>query len=285
MFYNPFRKVWVFSLKDDNRRGRMRRYWETRDAVSGMNWKRFDPLPWVGADRLDPQRDDLKTPCQLYNLDAAAYESIMLGLFTIWRGQPADRPKPNEIVAAYSRDGFHWHRPDRRPLIPVSEHYGDWNWGNVQSAGGCYLMVGDRLYFYVSGRAGVPGTKGSGVCTTGLATLRRDGFASMRAASKPGTLTTRLVRFNGHRLLVNAAVSKGELRVEVLDRDGRTIQPYTLAECVPIDTDTTRTEVRWKKTASLAPLAGRPVCFRFHLRDGDLYAFWVKATEGKDQTS
>jgi hypothetical protein len=39
----------------------------------------------------------------------------------------------------------------------------------VQSAGGCCLVVGDRLYFYVSGRAGVKGSPTSGVSTTGLA--------------------------------------------------------------------------------------------------------------------
>ena len=36
-------------------------------------------------------RDDLKIKPQLYNLDCAAYESLMLGMFTVWRGQPADR--------------------------------------------------------------------------------------------------------------------------------------------------------------------------------------------------
>jgi len=48
----------------------------------------------------------------------------------------ADRAKPNEVCVGFSRDGFHWHRPDREAFIPVSENYGDWNWGNVQSAGG-----------------------------------------------------------------------------------------------------------------------------------------------------
>jgi hypothetical protein len=275
MFYNPFRKTWVFSLKDDNRNGRMRRYRESREPAAGMGWKRFDPIPWVSADRLDPQRSDIKKKCQLYNLDAAAYESVMLGLFSIWRGQPTDRPKPNEVIAAHSRDGFHWHRPDRRALVPVSEHYGDWNWGNVQSAGGCYVPVGDKLYFYVSGRAGIPGTKDSGVCTTGLATLRRDGFASMRAGDRPGTLTTRVVRFKGRRLFVNAAVRKGELRVEALDKAGRAIEPFTRAGCVPVRADATQIEIRWKKATDIAALAGKDVRFRFHLRRGDLYAFWT----------
>ncbi len=38
------------------------------------------------------------------------------------------RPKLNEISVGFSRDGFHWSRPDRRPFLPVSEKAGDWNW-------------------------------------------------------------------------------------------------------------------------------------------------------------
>ncbi len=95
-----------------------------------------------------------------------------------WRGQPADRHKPNNVVLGYSRDGWNWSRPDRRPFRPVSDKQGDWNANNVQSAGGGFLVVGDELYFYVSGRSGVPGSNKAGILTTGLATLRRDGFAS-----------------------------------------------------------------------------------------------------------
>ena len=96
------------------------------------------------ADAKVPQREDLKTAPQLYNLDCVAYESLVLGLFSIWRGDlnvPAGRPKPNNVCVGFSRDGFHWSRPDRRAFIDVSETKGDWNWGNVQSAGGCCLVV------------------------------------------------------------------------------------------------------------------------------------------------
>jgi hypothetical protein len=274
-FYNPFRNVWVFSLRAGNRYGRIRQYWEHRDAVAGVQWKPSDPVLWVGADRLDPQRADLKTPVELYNLDAVAYESVLLGLFSMWRGQPKDRPKPNEIVAGYSRDGFHWYRPDRAALIPVSERKGAWNWGNVQSAGGCLLVVRDKLFFYVSGRAGTPGTSASGVSSTGLAILRRDGFASMDAGVSEGTLTTRPVRFSGRYLFVNAALNGGELRAEVLDTDGRVIVPFTRNDAVPLRRDSPLAQLRWKGFTDLSSLEGKPVRFRFYLRHGSLYSFWV----------
>jgi hypothetical protein len=275
-FWNPFRKVWVYSVRRINAElGRYRDYRECLDVVAGANWREEEVVPWVAADEFDLQRGDLKTQPQIYNLDAVAYESILLGLFTIWRGQPTDRPKINEVVLGYSRDGFNWYRPDRRAFIPVSERYGDWNWGNVQSAGGGCLIVRDKLYFYVSGRAGETGTRNSGVCSTGLAVLRRDGFASMRAGASEEVLTTRPVTFTGKHLFVNADARRGELRVEVLDKYSNVIAPFSRAKCRPVRSDNTLQTVTWQGGESLARLSGQPVRFRFCLRDGDLYSFWV----------
>ena len=276
VFYNPFRKVWVFSIRgDDSKLGRIRKYFETRDLVAEAGWKADEPALWIGADRLDPRRPDLNTQPQLYNLDAVAYESLLLGLFTIWRGQPQDRAKPNEVCVGFSRDGFHWHRPDHKAFIPVSENFGDWNWGNVQSAGGGCLVVGDQLYFYVSGRSGIRGSPASGACSTGLATLRRDGFASMDAGAAEGALTTRLVRFCGRHLFVNVGAQGGELRAEILDKEGRIIEPFSQTKCLPIKVDRALQIVQWQGTNELSALAGKPVRFRFSLTNGRLYAFWV----------
>jgi hypothetical protein len=288
-FYNAFRKRWVFSLRSNkDSPTRQRLYWETPDFVRGARWSDDGPVLWIGADKADPRRRDYNIPAELYNLDCVAYESIVLGLFTIWRGERPQREKPNDICVGYSRDGFHWARPDRDVFVPVSEHAGDWNWANVQSAGGGCLVVGDRLYFYVSGRHGLPGTDLPDVCSTGLATLRRDGFVSLdhpgsdrrveRVTSlPPGTLVTRPVRFSGKHLFVNLAAPAGELRVEVLDNAGRTIAPFTAATCAPVHGDSTCARVDWPGAQDLAALANRPVRFKFHLTNGALYAFWVSA--------
>jgi hypothetical protein len=290
-FFNPFRNVWVFSLRtaEDPRR---RLYWETRDFVGGTRWKKTDPVLWVGADKLDPMRPEYRIPTELYNLDCVAYESILLGLFTIFRGERPEREKPNDVCLGYSRDGFHWARPDRDVFLPVSEHAGDWNWANVQSAGGGCLVVGDKLYFYVSGRQGVVGTNAPGVCSTGLATLRRDGFVSLdhpgderrvqrlrtgANALPPGTLITRPVRFGGRHLFVNVAAPAGELRAEVLDVTGAPIAPFTAAACVPVRGDSTCARVVWTGRTDLAQVSERPVRFKFTVTNGSLYAFWVAA--------
>lgn len=280
-FYNPFRQKWVISVRDYDSKGigRFRRYSENADVLKAIVWEESKSPFWIGADTLDPARADLSTPCELYNLDVAAYESLMIGLFSIWRGQPKDRAKPNELCIGFTRDGFHWSRPTHEPFIPVSETYGDWNWANIQSAGGCCLVVDDKLYFYVSARKGVKGETTSGVCSTGLAMSRRDGFASMDADSSAGALTTRPIIFKGKHLFVNADASKGEVRVEVLDKEGNMLPGYTAEACTPLKADTTRSKVTWNGKADLGELAGKPVRFRFHVRNAKLYSFWVTPSE------
>jgi hypothetical protein len=288
-FFNPYRNVWVFSLRNDDSGARFRQYFETPDFLGGSRWQDGDLVPWTAADALDLQRPEYHVPVQLYNLDCVAYESVMLGLFTMFRGEREIREKPNDVCVGFSRDGFHWTRLERSAFLPVSERMGDWNWANVQSAGGCCLIVDDRLYFYVSGRRGVPGSTDPGVCSTGLATLRRDGFASMDAAqspqrverldlrSGPGTLVTRPLRFSGGRLFVNLDARDGELRVEVMRPDGSAIAGLGADDCRPVRGDGSRRAVTWRDT-NLAAVAGQPVRFRFHLTRGSLYAFWVSAS-------
>ncbi len=282
VFYNPFRNVWVLSLRIGHG-GRARAYREHPDAVALLSFSDQDRYLWVGADRLDPHHPDPqfgKIDRQLYNLDAVAYESLLLGLFSVWQGPENNVcaklgiQKRNEVLLGFSRDGFHWHRPDRRPFIGANPTEGAWNWGNVQSAGGGCLVVGDKLYFYVSGRA-INDKFWDGHCSTGLAVLRRDGFASLDAGNSEGMLTTLPVRFRGKHLMVNVAAAEGELRVEVLDRAGQVIEPFTRANCRPIRVDKTLAPVTWKDADDLSKLVGKPVRFRFWLRSGSLYAFWV----------
>ncbi len=281
VFYNPFRKVWVYSIRDSAESGslkhaRVRRYWENPDGLAGADWTKANPPFWISADQHDPRHPEMPDVVpELYNLDCVAYESVILGLFDIWVGQKIHRPKPNYLTVGFSRDGFHWDRPSRRPFIPLSDRKGDWNWGNMQSAGGCCLIVGDKLHFYVSGRAGVEGSAGSGVCSTGLAVLRRDGFASMDAGETTGTLTTRPIVFKGRHLFINSDAAGGEIRVAVLTASGEPIPVYDQHRCMPITTNRTIQSVRWAEAFDLSALAGKPMRFRFHVTHAKLYSFWV----------
>ena len=300
-FHNPFRSKWIISVRHSSStitRGRIRRYWEFDDVDGGRdaNWGNNvqDAPLWVGADRPhDAPRPELAAPVQLYRLNCEAYESLLLGTFTIYRGNFAhessdgrpfdtDRPKCNEICIGYTRDGFHWYRPDYRPWIGLSERRGDWNWGNLWSCGPGMVVVGDYLYIYAAGRAGksVPGSKiDDAGGSAGLAFLRRDGFVSMNADAIARTITTRTVRFTGKRLFVNVDAAKGELRVEVLDENGRAIPPFTRENCTAIKANDTIRAVTWKGASDLGKVAGKEVKIRVHLTNGRLYSLWVSPDE------
>ncbi len=326
-FYNPFRSVWVFSIKWNQyacdigwdgvlrvkkERGenwwspgaRCRGYREHGDIEEGLQWKpALDPkkasdrdflnnfledaaVRWTGADFLDPMRNpsaktkgsiaNLYDQPELYNLDAVAYESVLLGLFSIFHGDDDSTEDSHrhmtDVTLGYSRDGFHWHRPDRRAFLSVGDERSDWNWTIVQSVGGCCLVVKDKLYFYATGR-------NSKQDTTGLATLRRDGFASMNACDKTGLLVTRPVKFSGRHLFVNVNTEAGKLEVELLNEGGRVIEPFGRKNCVPVSVDKTLQAVKWKDAEDLSDHAGKTVRFRFYLTGGSLYSFWVSPNE------
>ena len=51
--------------------------------------------------------------------------------------------------------------------------------------------------------------------------------------------------------------------------------------CIPAAADRTLQSIRWRGVDDLSSLANQPVRFRFHLKNGKLYAFWVSpATSG-----
>ena len=201
IFYNPFRKVWVYSIRSGWHR-RSREYAESADFLGGaglgnrVNWLRADNLDLPGKhwfyafpDR-EPERKS-KIP-SLYNFDAVAYESLMLGAFTIMQGPENNFcaaegvPKMTEVHLGFSRDGFHWSRPDdRRAFIPGARKEGTWDRAYLHSNAALCLVMGDELWFYYTGFAGGPwpGHKANmySNASMGIATLRRDGFASMDA--------------------------------------------------------------------------------------------------------
>ncbi|MEA3365644.1 MAG: hypothetical protein U9Q79_08390, partial [Candidatus Hydrogenedentes bacterium] len=287
MFYNPFRKKWIYSLRS-NWRGRSRDYWEHDDFLEGATWEEGQPYLWCGADRLDPPDPEIGETPQLYNLDAVAYESIMLGIFEIHLGPPNKEcnkvglPKITELNLVYSRDGWHWHRPDRRAFIPA-ERRDVWDRGYVQPVGGICTIHGDTLWFYYTGFQGNVERKDrpfleTGMYdrgSTGVAFLRRDGFVSLDAGATGGEVLTRPVTFNGKHLFVNVDAPDGQVRAELVDEAGKALSPFTMDKCRALSTDSTLAQVTWEGGADVSAFAGKPVRFRFHLTNGKLYAFWV----------
>lgn len=308
--YNPFRKKWIYSLRS-NWRGRARNYVEAEDFLSGADWhwpfpstkpswtdtKNFtntvDCVRWLAADDQDvpTQTPYCNRKATLYNFDAVAYESIMLGAFEIHWGPENGKclaeglPKITDIQFCYSRDGFHYSRPDRTAAIASErwEAYGkSWDVGYVQPLSNLCVIMGDELWFYYGAFSGdktrrvidSPNIPGSGNGNLngmyahgamGFARLRRDGFAGLRTKDR-GLLVTRPLVFSGAHLFVNLDAPDGELKTEVLSAEDNRI----LATLSIVKGNATKMEV-----GNVSALAGKRVKFRFLLERGELYAFWV----------
>ena len=103
-----------------------------------------------------------------------------------------------------------------------------------------------------------------------MASLRRDGFASIESEKKEGYLTTRPVTFNGKHLFVNVDCPEGELFIEVLNSNNKVIKKSKI-----IKTDSTIYNVEFTDNQDLSKFIGQEVKFRFNLKKGKLYSFWV----------
>ncbi len=301
IFYNPFRRVWVYSIRS-GWHARSREYAESVDFLAGASLA--NRVKWLRADKLDlpadcffyafPERKGNVFRPALYNLDAVAYESLMLGAFTIMTGPENNHcekegvPKMTELHLGFSRDGFHFSRPDdRTPFIPGARAAGAWDRAYLHSNAAICLVMGDELWFHYTGFAGDPARRHeksaakNGMyanASMGLARLRRDGFASMDSGAAGGTLTTRPIRFaTGDRLFLNLkSAPTGTCEVEVLDDAGRSLKSQILT-----GVDSTCVEVKWPTdTPALAELKGQPIRLRFTTKDTALYAFWFSGSNG-----
>lgn len=314
-FYNPFRGKWVYSLRSEmgpwgQGGSRCRSYREVDDFIKDSQWKFFnygsteDVVMWLQPDKLEPRSSLWKLPAQIYNFDAVAYESVMVGAYSIWRGpENCDTmkhamPKITDIEFGFSRDGFHFFHEDRTPAV-ASEGWdsGRWDAGYVQSMPNVFVVKDEKLLFFYSGTKGNRDRKEIGGFSadlngaydggaSGIAVLRRDGFASLRpkVGERGGDVLTRPVRFSGKYLFINAQLRKGTLKAEVLDADSKVIPGYSQAESVPFTGDSVKYRLGWRGKSDLSELAGKTVRFRFviegaEMNRGDFYSFWVSPSE------
>lgn len=316
-FYNPFRKVWVFTVRrfgraappwsDDPYKGakrpraRARSYWENRDFLAALDkWQGYEPVFWLGADKFDHKRPNypIGYEPQLYKVDAVAYESLMIGFLQPHYGPPNEVcakggfPKLTELQLAFSRDGFHWDRSCRETFIGATLKKNSWERAYIHSIGGICNIVGDNLHFYYTAFKGDESKKSTPTLVdyytgmyangaTGVAVLRRDGFASMDAGGEERMLYTRPLKFTGRHLFLNLDGGKGKLYIEVCDENGTAIPGFTRKDFLPVTADSTKQHVTWKDKDSLQSLVGKPVRLKIYATNAKIYAFWIsKNREG-----
>jgi len=226
------------------------------------------PKQILVADERDPAN------VELYHNTGFPYEGMYLGLVTVFHPEPLDNIYL-DLQLISSRDGRSWSRVGNRdPFLPVGRRDVDWDFGFHSPSSGPPVRVGDELWFYYSGRAYRHPVDGQGrepnKGAIGLAKLRLDGFVSMDAGDREGTLTTVPLRFNDPGLFINADAKNGQIRVEVLDEAGAAIEGLASGETL------TKDAIRWR-ASDLSKLRGRAVRLKFYLRNASLYSFGFDA--------
>ncbi|WP_137743002.1 hypothetical protein [Robertmurraya siralis] len=289
-YYNPFTNKWTFSLRTFSsldRRIRTRGYYETDHFIKGTKWTEDDIVFWTRTDIYDRPDKDMGYYTQLYDVSATPYESLMLGVFSVFMGPPNDisgkkgTPKINDLKLAYSRDGFHWHRPSYENFISSSRKEGSWNYGYAHPVNGLCLVVEDEIYFYFSCFSGVSPKLGSHKYAggnLGFAKLRRDGFVSLSDKGNGGELLTTKLQFDGNHLFVNVACEAGSVCAEILDEHSNVIEGYSKADCIPVTGDSTKVQIKWKNK-NLEALKNKIIKIRFYLDNARIYSFWIAEGE------
>ena len=110
----------------------------------------------------------------------------------------------------------------------------------------------------------------------GLATLRRDGFASIDGYEPAATLTTPPLVFAGDRLVINVR-APGRVGVEILAPEGQPLPGFGAGDADWFSGDAIRHVVQWAGLPDVGRFAGQPVRLRFHLENAALYAFQFRS--------
>lgn len=246
-------------------------YIATQDPV---RWP--DPKLIIAPDTFDDRWAKGIQRTSFYGLSAFTYQTMYLGFLWVFPATDHeegyfDGPFFCELVT--SRDGVHWLRQegDRPPILDVGPK-NSWDDGMVTTATQP-LIVGDQLWLYYGGIDGthMPAKDEPWRSGIGLATLRKDGFASLDAGEKTGTIMTKRLANTKGPLRLNYAAQSGSIRVEVLDEGGKAMPGYTREECNPLSGDALDAAVSWKTRKELPP--NTAIRLQFVLEKASLYSF------------
>lgn len=177
----------------------------------------------------------------------------------------------SDAVLMTSRDGTTWDRTFMEGWIRPGLEERNWTDRNIMTAYGC-VESDTELSFYITEHYRFDSVRLRRVA------IRKHGFASVHADYIGGEFTTEPIMFTGDCLMLNYATSAvGFIQVEVIDETGRIAEGMAFEDMDPLYGDSLHEEVKWKSGATLGSLEGKPVRFRFRMKDADLYAFRVQA--------
>jgi len=239
-----------------------------------LNWSRPELI-------LHPDLGD-DADLQFYGMGAFPYEGIYLG----WVQVLHTEKDFNDLQLVVSEDNKTWQRTmPRQNFLSVGQS-GRWDQRWVGFSSNPPIVMHEKLWFYYEGRNYAHNMRYPlPYSAIGVATLRIDGFASIDARFMSGGLTTKAINYKGESLYLNLTnrtysgytnnPPSAWIKVEVQDETGKPIPGMTLAECPPLQVDSTRHQVNLPESA-LAAQRGKRIKLKFELVNSSLYSFWFE---------
>lgn len=249
-----------------------------------------DMYQWSEAKIVLEPDDDDPPGTQFYCMPVYRDRGVYYGFLWVYH--------PNQLTVdvqlTFSRDGSDWQRVGRRhPILSFGLPH---QFDSSQVMALNPVLVGDELkVFYLGQDAPHPLVynneafpplkvalprkeqpwleKRTG--SMGLATTLRDRFVSLDGGDKGGQLVTKPFVFTGKELHLNADASRGELRLEFLDEEGKPIPKFSGNAC-RLRGDGVHLKTMWNGSPDVSSLQGRTVKLRMYVdRYVKLYAFQV----------
>lgn len=278
--YNPFRKKYIFFMRDNLPHINMTRTVRYKEcdketdtwgkwceqtsygAKGNTIYSKGDPIHIAVATKNDISKDKDRIP-GVYAMNSVPYESLMINLMVIYHSGNSYN-KSTSLYCGYSRDGFHYTRYYKRLLEDTKV------FKYIMPAGGNMILVNDEIYLYYS-------YMNDKQRQTNYAKIRRDGFVSMSPVNKDkvGEIVTRKLQFNGKNLFINCSASNGGyIKVELLDKSDKIIPHYSKDECIIIKANKTKINVKWNNKNYIPE--NQNIKIKFHVFDSLLYSFWIE---------
>ncbi len=184
----------------------------------------------------------------------------------------------SDTVLISTRGGKHYDRTFRESFLRPG--LGAQNWVSRSNYAACGIVpTGDNeISVYLSRNYGQPSAY------LQRYKMRVDGFASVAAGFRGGTMTTKPLSFGTRQddkqkrieklvLSLNVSTSAaGSVFVEILDAGGKPIAGLTKDDCDVIIGDRINYIVSWKGNSNIISHSGKPVRLKFYLKDADLYS-------------
>jgi len=103
--------------------------------------------------------------------------------------------------------------------------------------------------------------------------LRLDGFTSVYAPYKGGSMTTKPFIFEGGKLLLNFATSApGYIKVEIQNIDGKPVSGYSLGDAEELIGNYIEHPASWRSGTDVSRLSNQIIRLHFVMKDANLYS-------------